>query len=108
MSTEIGSLLTRSVDVRQNRPCVAGTRTTVHRIAAWYKMGESPEEIARELPQLSLASVYAALACYQANQAEIEAELAADAVEEDRLEAEWLLTRSAQATYPLTLSEVAR
>jgi len=71
------------------------------------KWGKAPEEIARELPPISLASVYAALAYYQANQAEIEAELAADAVEEDRLETEWLLTRGTQAIYPLTLSEVA-
>ncbi|MEP7339386.1 MAG: DUF433 domain-containing protein [Acidobacteriota bacterium] len=96
MSTEICSLLMRSVDVRQNRPCVAGTRTTVHRIAAWYKMGESPEEIAREYPHLTLAGVYAALAYYHANQAEIEAELTADAAEEEQIESEWLLMRSSQ------------
>jgi len=96
MSTEIGSLLTRSADVRRGRPCVAGTRTTVHRIAAWYKMGESPEEIAREYPHLTLAGVYAALAYYHANQAEIEAELTADAVEEEQIEAEWLGMRSSQ------------
>jgi uncharacterized protein (DUF433 family) len=96
MSTEIGSLLTRSAEVRQNRPCVAGTRTTVHRIAAWYKMGESPEEIAREYPNLTLAGVYAALAYYHANQAEIEADLIAEADEEDRIEAEWSQMRASQ------------
>jgi uncharacterized protein (DUF433 family) len=96
MSIEIGSLLTRSPGVRGGRPCVAGTRTTVHRIAAWYKMGESPEEIAREYPHLTLAGVYAALAYYHANQAEIEAELAADAAEEEQIESEWLRMRSSQ------------
>ena len=96
MSAEIGSLLIRSEDVRRGRPCVAGTRTTVHRIAAWYKMGESPEEIAREYPHLSLAGVYAALAYYHANQAEIEAELAAEVTEEEHIEAEWLQMRSSQ------------
>lgn len=96
MSTEVGSLLTRSAEIRQNRPCVAGTRTTVHRIAAWYKLGESPEEIAREYPHLTLAGVYAALAYYHANQAEIEAELAADAAEEEQIESEWLRMRSSQ------------
>ncbi|MGH9837287.1 MAG: DUF433 domain-containing protein [Blastocatellia bacterium] len=89
MSIEISSLLTRSPGVRNGRPCLAGTRTTVHRIAVWYKMGESPEEIAREYPQISLASVYAALAYYHANQAEVEADLAADAEEEEEIEAEW-------------------
>ena len=86
MSIEVASLLTRSPEVRNGRPCVAGTRTTVHRIAVWYKMGQSPEEIARELPQLSLAGVYAALAYYHANQAEIDTELAADSAEEERIE----------------------
>jgi uncharacterized protein (DUF433 family) len=32
---------------RKGRLCVVGTLTTVHRIAVWYKMGLSPEEIAR-------------------------------------------------------------
>lgn len=96
MSTEIGSLLTRSPEVRQGRPCVAGTHTTVHRIAAWYKLGESPEEIAREFPHLTLAGVYAALAYYHANQAEVEAELAQDAAEEERIETEWRQMRSTQ------------
>lgn len=96
MRTEIGSLLTQSPDIRHGRPCVAGTRTTVHRIAVWYKIGQSPEEIARELPQLSLAGVYAALAYYHANQAEIEAELAADAMKEARIEADWVQLHNSQ------------
>ena len=96
MSVAISSLLTQSPDVRRGRPCVAGTHTTVHRIAGWYKLGQNPEEIGRELPQLSLAGVYAALAYYHANQSEIEAELAVDAAEEERIEAEWAQMRSAQ------------
>jgi uncharacterized protein (DUF433 family) len=89
MNIEIGSLLTRSPDIRQGRPCIAGTRTTVHRIATWYKLGESPEEMAREFPHLTLAGVYAALAYYHANRFEIDTELAADSAEEERIESEW-------------------
>lgn len=96
MSIEIGSLLTRSPEVRDGRPCVAGTRTTVHRIAVWYKMGQSPEEIAADYPHLTVAQVYAALTYYHANQAEVEAELAADREEDERVEAEWLRTRDSQ------------
>ncbi len=96
MSVELDSLLTRSPDVRKGRPCVAGTRTTVHRVAVWYKMGESPEEIARKFPHLNIAGVYAALAYYHANQAEVEAEIAADQAEEERIEAEWYKTRDSQ------------
>jgi hypothetical protein len=59
-------------------------------------MGESPEEIAREYQHLTLAGVYAALAYYHANQTEIEAEMAADATEEEQIESEWLRMRSSQ------------
>lgn len=96
MSVEIESLLTRSADVRRGRPCVAGSRTTVHRIAVWYKMGLSPEETAREFPHLPIAGVYAALAYYHANQAEVEAEIDAEQAEEERVEAEWLRERNSQ------------
>ena len=50
---------------------------TVHRIASLYKQGQSPEDIVRTYPHLSLGQVYAALAYYHANRAEVEAELAA-------------------------------
>lgn len=90
MSVEIGSLLTSSPEIREGRSCVAGTRTTVHRIAVWYKMGESPEEIAQQYKHLPLAGVYAALAYYHANQAQVEAEIAADQAAEEQIEAEYL------------------
>ena len=56
-------------------------------------MGLNPEEIARDIPHLTLAQVYAALAYYHANQAEIEAEIAADEAEYERLEWEYVATR---------------
>lgn len=96
MSIEIDSLLTRAPEIRGGRRCVTGTRTTVHRIAVWYKMGYSPEEIARKFPHLPLANVYAALAHYHANQAEMEAEIAADLAEDERIEAEYLRQQDEQ------------
>ncbi len=96
MSVEINSLLTRSPEIRHGRACVAGSRTTVHRIAVWYRMGLSPEEIAREYPHLPIAGIYAALAYYHANQPEVEAEIAADQAEEERIEAEWLRERNSR------------
>ena len=60
--TDIGSLIVRSDDIRGGRPRVAGTGVTVRRIVGWYKQGLSPEEITTEIPHLSLARVYAALA----------------------------------------------
>ncbi len=44
------------------RPRIAGTRVPVHRVAAYFRMGYSPEEILGHLSSLSLAQVYAALA----------------------------------------------
>lgn len=93
MSVEFNNLLTVDPDVRHGKPCVAGTRTTVHRVAVWYKMGMSPEEISREYPHLPVAGIYAALAFYHANQAQVESEIAAEQAEEERLEAEWYAER---------------
>jgi hypothetical protein len=50
-------------------------------------MGLSPEEIADQYGHLTWAQVYAALAYYHANRNEIEAEMAAEEAEYDRLEA---------------------
>jgi uncharacterized protein (DUF433 family) len=55
---------------------VAGTGLTVSRIAIWYGIGMSPDEIAMEYPHLSLAQVHAALAYYHANRDSIDTDLA--------------------------------
>jgi uncharacterized protein (DUF433 family) len=75
-AVEIGTLIGRDTTVGHARPKVAGTGVTVMRIAGWYKMGLTPEEIATEYGHLSLAQVHAALAYYHANTSEIDAELA--------------------------------
>jgi uncharacterized protein (DUF433 family) len=67
---------------------VAGTGVSVRRIAGWYKLGLTPEEIATEIPHLTLAQVHAALAYYHANRDEMDAEMEAERVEADRLERE--------------------
>src|SRR5713101_3733183 len=74
--TEIGTLIDRDPRVRGGRPKIAGTGVTVGRIAGWYKMGMTPEEIALEYPHLTLAQVHAALAYYHSNREEIEADIA--------------------------------
>ena len=96
MSIEIDLLLTRTPGVRHGRPCITGTGISVHRVAIMYKLGHDPEEIMRKYPHLSIAGVYAALTYYHANQAEVEAEIAADQAEEERIEAEWLRMRNSQ------------
>ena len=88
MSIEIGSMIVSSPAIRHGRPCIAGTGITVHRIALWYKLGHSPEEIARRYGHLTEAQVHAALAYYHANREEVEAEIAADEAEAAHLEDE--------------------
>lgn len=89
MNTEIGALLVSSPDVCDGRLRIEGTRITVNQIAVLYKQGYSPEEIADQYSHLSLAQVYTALAYYHANREEVEADLAAERQEADRLEREF-------------------
>ena len=76
IATDIGTLVTCSPEIRNGRPIIAGTRTSVSRVAVLYKQGANAEEISRRLSHLNLAQVYAALAYYHANQDAIEADLA--------------------------------
>jgi uncharacterized protein (DUF433 family) len=65
---------------------------TVNQLMVWYKQGYTPEEIADQYPHLTLAQVYTALAYYHANREEIEADLAAEKIEADRLEQKYQQT----------------
>jgi uncharacterized protein (DUF433 family) len=87
--TDIGTLIVRTPGTCGGRPRIAGHRLTVHNIAIDFNAGRSPEEILAERPQLSLAKIYAALTYYFANKDAIDAEIAADVEEYDRLEAEY-------------------
>jgi uncharacterized protein (DUF433 family) len=86
--TDIGTLITETPGICGGRPHIAGTGVSVRRIVGWYKMGETPEEIATQIPHLSLAQVHAALAYYHANQNKMDAAMAAEEAEQDRLEQE--------------------
>jgi len=86
--TDIGTLIVETPEICGGRPRIAGTRISIAQIAVWYKEGLSVEEILDEIPYLTLAKVYAALSYYHANKAEIEADLAAELTEYQRLEAE--------------------
>ncbi len=86
MSVGIETLIVRNPDFKKGRPCIAGTSITIHQIAIWYKLGWSPEEIAREYAHLNLAQIHAALAYYHANQTEVDAEIVSDENDAIRLE----------------------
>jgi len=92
--TDIGTLITQSPGICGGCPRIAGTGVSVLRIAGWYKMGRSPEEIADQYGHLSCAQVYAALAYYHANRDEFDAEMAAEEAEYDRLYREHRASRS--------------
>jgi len=86
--TDIGTLIEQTPGICGGRPCIAGTGVSVLGIAGRYKAGWSPEEISRRNGYITLAQVYAALAYYHANRAEMDAEMAAEEVLYDRLAAE--------------------
>ena len=75
---DIGTLIVCSPDICGNRPRIARTRITVGRIATLWQQGLNAEQIQDEYPHLKLEQIYAALAYYHANKAEIDASLAKD------------------------------
>jgi uncharacterized protein (DUF433 family) len=71
--------IVRDPSLRGGRPVVAGTGITVKRVACWYQLGMTAEQIAQEIGHLTLAQVHAALSYYFSHQGEIEQDLAEDA-----------------------------
>lgn len=70
-------LIIRNPELRGGRPIIAGTGVTVRTIVGHHKLGLTPEEIAEDM-DLPIAGVYAALAYYHLNKAEIEADIEAN------------------------------
>jgi len=56
-------------------PRIAGTRIRVSQIVLMTEQGMSADEIAANLPHLSLSQVYAALSYYHDHRAQIDAEI---------------------------------
>jgi len=59
-------------------PVIKGTRISVATIAGFYLMGFGPEEIQRELPHLTLAQVYDAIAYFLDHRQDINRHLQKD------------------------------
>jgi uncharacterized protein (DUF433 family) len=93
-TNDIGTLITTTPGLHNGCPHIIGKGITVRRIVTWYKRGLNSEEIADRIGTLSLAEVYAALAYYHANTEAIEADIAAEAAEADRLENSYSLDKS--------------
>lgn len=71
----IESFIESTPGVCGGRPRITGTRVPVHRVAGYYRLGYSPEEIREFLTSLSLPQIYAALAHALANVEETEQSL---------------------------------
>jgi uncharacterized protein (DUF433 family) len=87
MSTAVEPIFEQSADVCGGLLRLAGTRVTVLQIVVLYRQGETPEEIAANFPQASLAGIYAALAYYHAHRDDIEADLSCEATRAAAIEA---------------------
>ena len=83
-------MIARTPGIKGGTPHIAGTGVTVRTIVRWYNSGMSAEEITAEYPHLELAQVYAALTFYHANRAGMEAQMAAEEKESDKIEQEHL------------------
>ncbi len=83
--TNIGTLIISTPGICGGRPRIAGTRISVENIAIDYNANRTPEEIVKERTHLNLAQVHAALAYYYANKDEIDADIAAEEGEWERL-----------------------
>src|SRR5258706_687162 len=57
------------------KPCVAGTRIRIQDIVIRTELGDSPDDIVRSYPHITLADVHAALAYYYDNRDAIDAQI---------------------------------
>ena len=61
------------------KPRIAGSRIRVQDVVIWHERGgQSAGEIVFDYPQLTLADVHAALACYHDHREEVDAEILAE------------------------------
>lgn len=75
--------ITARKDIGSGKPIIAGTRTRVSNIVAYYKLGISPEDLAREFPHLNLSQIHDALSYYYEHQSDIDKEI--DEEDEDNI-----------------------
>lgn len=87
-AVDIGTLIVSTPGTCGGRPRIAETRITVENIAIDFNAGLTPEQIIDEKPHLTLAQIYGALAYYFANKDQIDADIAAENAEWERLEAQ--------------------
>src|SRR6187200_271659 len=78
--TNAHAYIDRRPDIANGKAIVVGTRIKVSQIALEYeRLGWTPDQIIDAHPHLTLAQVHDALSYYYENQAELDAELVAEA-----------------------------
>ena len=85
-TVEIGTLIVTTPGTCGGSPRITKTRITLENIAIDFNAGLTPEQIIDKKPHLTLAPIYGALAYYYANQDKIDADIAAENAELERLE----------------------
>ncbi len=65
-------MIVRTAGVIGGKPHIRGHRVGVHRVAGWWKLGLSIEEIGQRLSALKPAEIHAALAYYHLHRDEVE------------------------------------
>jgi uncharacterized protein (DUF433 family) len=79
-ATELSSMIVRAPEILGGKPCLKAHRVPIHRVAGWWKLGMTVEQIGERLSTLSPAEIHSALAYYHLHRDEIEGYL-----EEERL-----------------------
>ena len=71
-ATELDAMIVHTPGILGGKPRIKGHRTAVHRVAGWWKLGLTFEEIGERLPVVAPAEIHAALAYYHLHREEIE------------------------------------
>jgi uncharacterized protein (DUF433 family) len=77
-ATELGAMIVQTPGILGGQSRIKGHRIGVHRVAGWWKLGLTIEEIGERLSALTPAEIHAALAYYHLHRDEIEKCLAAE------------------------------
>lgn len=64
--------ITSKKDILSGEPIIKGTRTPVRSIVEKWRLGNTPEDIVKGSPYLTLAQIFEAMSYYYDNQAEID------------------------------------
>ena len=86
--THLDAYISTSTDTRFGKPCITGTRIAVIDIAIWHNQMGMPLELIAAKFNLPLAGVYAAMAYYYDNRAEIDRRQQEESATADQIRAD--------------------